>query len=111
MAESLRLAIAQAPAVLLWNPPRGGLRCTRPGPLSTPWLALSILLYGLIGCCWLQVVWLQVRMRNLSLTSAAMGLALPAAYQRYFRWWLLLGWPAFPGVMAIFYLMVAKPRL
>jgi len=30
-------------------------------PLSSPWLLLSILLYGLIGCCWLPVVWLQMR--------------------------------------------------
>jgi len=25
------------------------------------------------------------------------------------RWWFWLGWPAFIGVMAIFWLMVAKP--
>ena len=35
-------------------------------PLSLPWLRWSIALYVLIGCCWLPVVWLQVRMRNLA---------------------------------------------
>src|ERR1700733_12224484 len=28
-------------------------------PLATSWLAVSISLYVLIGCCWLPVVWLQ----------------------------------------------------
>src|SRR5271170_4589933 len=29
-------------------------------PLGAPWLRLSTLLYTLVGCCWLPVVWLQV---------------------------------------------------
>jgi uncharacterized membrane protein len=78
-------------------------------PLSSPWLALSMVLYGLVGCCWLPVVWLQMRMRDLAIGAATKGSALPAAYQRYYRWWFALGWPAFIGVLVIFYLMVAKP--
>ncbi|MEJ2411000.1 MAG: DUF2269 family protein [Novosphingobium sp.] len=34
--------------------------------------------------------------------------------QRYFqlsRWWFALGWPAFIGVIIIFWLMVAKPEI
>jgi len=65
----------------------------------------------LIGCCWLPVVWLQIRMWDLATVVAAHGLALPLVYQRYYRRWFGLGWPAFIGVMVIFYLMVAKPRL
>lgn len=78
-------------------------------PLSTGWLVVSIALYGLIGCCWLPVVWLQIRMRNMAIRAAADGSPLPDAYGRYYAWWLGLGWPAFLGVMAVFYLMVAKP--
>ena len=80
-------------------------------PLSSPWLVLSMLLYGLVGCCWVPVVWLQMRMRDLAMEAAAKGSALPAEYRRYYRWWLGLGWPAFVGVLVIFYLMVAKPRM
>jgi uncharacterized membrane protein len=80
-------------------------------PLSTPWLMLSMVLYVLIGCCWLPVVWLQIRMRNLAIDAANHDLRLPAIYQLYYRWWFALGWPAFIGVMVIFYLMVAKPEL
>jgi len=32
-------------------------------------------------------------------------------YEIYYRRWLLLGWPAFIGVLIIFYLMVAKPAM
>jgi uncharacterized membrane protein len=80
-------------------------------PLSIPWLAVSITLYALIGCFWLPVVWLQIRMRDLAIVAASGNKPLPEAYQRYYRWWFALGWPAFIGVLAIFYLMVAKPGL
>jgi uncharacterized membrane protein len=79
--------------------------------LSLPWLVWSMVLYVLVGCCWLPVVWLQTRMRDLAIVAAANGSPLPAAYQRHYRWWFALGWPAFVGVLVIFYLMVAKPRL
>jgi uncharacterized membrane protein len=79
--------------------------------LSSPWLVWSMVLYVLVGCCWLPVVWLQTRMRDLAIVAAANGSPLPAAYQRHYRWWFALGWPAFVGVLVIFYLMVAKPRL
>jgi uncharacterized membrane protein len=78
-------------------------------PLSAPWLLFSILMYGFVGCCWLPVVWMQIRMRDLAETAARTGTSLPPAYHWHYRWWLRLGWPAFLGVLVIFYLMVAKP--
>jgi uncharacterized membrane protein len=80
-------------------------------PLTAPWLLLSIALYGLVGCCWLPVVWLQIRMRDLAIEAATHDLRLPVAYQPYYNLWFTLGYPAFIGVMLIFYLMVAKPNL
>jgi uncharacterized membrane protein len=79
-------------------------------PLSSPWLLLSIALYVLVGACWLPVVWLQIRMRDIAIEAAETSSALPPAYDKYYRWWFALGWPAFIGVLAIFYFMVAKPR-
>ncbi len=79
-------------------------------PISTRWLLVSMVLYVLIGCCWLPVVWLQIRMRDLAIETGTRGTALPAVYQRYYRRWFWLGWPAFLGVLVIFYLMVAKPN-
>ncbi len=80
-------------------------------PLSKPWILTSMVLYVLVGCCWLPVVWLQIRMRDLAIETGTRGTALPAVYQRYYRRWFALGWPAFIGVLVIFYLMVAKPAM
>jgi uncharacterized membrane protein len=77
-------------------------------PLSLPWIGYSLLLYLAVGCCWLPVVWLQMKMRDLAVAAAASGAALPVVYFRYYRWWFALGWPAFLGVLIIFWLMVSK---
>lgn len=104
-------AIFTASAVVLQ--PVTGLAMVRLAgfPLSLPWLRWSIALYVLIGSCWLPVVWLQVRMRNLAARAMLDGTALPTAYARYYRWWFYLGWPAFTGVLVVFYLMVMKPAM
>ena len=104
-------AIFTASAVVLQ--PATGLAMVRLAgyPLSMPRLRWSIALYVLIGCCWLPVVWLQVLMRNLAARAAQDGMALPAKYFRYYRWWFYLGWPAFTGVLTVFYLMVVKPAI
>lgn len=76
-----------------------------------PWLVVVYGLYVLTGLCWLPVVWLQIRARDLAAASAASGEPLPPLYYRTMRIWFLLGWPAFAAVMAILWLMVAKPSL
>ena len=80
-------------------------------PSSLPWLRWSMVLYVLIGCCWLPVVWLQIQMRNMAAHAAQDGTTLPARYFTYYRWWFGLGWPAFIGVLFIFYLMVVRPTM
>jgi len=80
-------------------------------PWTQSWLYASVILYVAIGCCWLPVVWLQIRMRDLAIAAHASGSPLPDAYVKYYRRWLALGWPAFLGVLVVFYLMVAKPIL
>lgn len=54
-------------------------------------------------------MWLQRRMRDLAREAAGTGQPLPPLYHRYYRIWYALGWPAFTGVVAIFWLMVFKP--
>jgi len=39
-------------------------------PWSTPWLAVSMALYLVAGACWLPVVWLQLRMRDMAIEAA-----------------------------------------
>lgn len=78
-------------------------------PWSLHWIQLALALFVLVGACWLPVLWLQVRARDLAQQAANAGTALPPAYYRAMRWWFWLGWPAFLGVIAIFWLMVMKP--
>lgn len=79
-------------------------------PLDTPWLLAALLLFVVAGGCWLPVVWLQLRMRDMAETALARGEPLPARYWRYARWWEGLGYPAFAAMPLIFWLMVAKPQ-
>jgi uncharacterized membrane protein len=76
---------------------------------SSRWLAVSVALYAAAIACWLPVVWLQMRMRDLAIGAADSGAELPPAFRRCFRAWLALGVPALAAFLAIFYLMVAKP--
>lgn len=41
--------------------------------------------------------------------AAAAGSELLAGYWRFLRWWVALGIIAFLALVAVFYLMVAKP--
>ena len=80
-------------------------------PLGTPWIAQSIALFVFAGAYWLPVVWLQIRMAAMAQEAARLGTELPETYWRYARRWERLGHPAFTAMLAVFYLMVAKPVL
>ena len=78
-------------------------------PLETPWIVASVGLYLLAGACWLPVVRMQLRMREMAEMAAARGEALPSRYWVLLWRWAALGMPAFFALVAVFYLMVAKP--
>lgn len=78
-------------------------------PLTEGWLAHSLALYVIAGLFWLPVVWIQARMRDLAREAAAAGQPLPRAYQRLFQTWFAFGIPGFASVLAIVWLMIAKP--
>jgi len=79
--------------------------------LWEPWIFWSLVLYAITGAFWLPVVWMQIRMRDLALVAASRQIALPAAYHRLFWLWFAFGFPAFAAVLAIFWLMIARPAL
>lgn len=78
-------------------------------PLSAAWLYYSIVLYAIAIACWLPVVGIQIRLRNLARDAALRQAPLSPAYWRWFYAWIALGIPAFFAFVAIFYLMVFKP--
>ena len=78
--------------------------------LGEGWILLSILLYVVTGLCWLPVVWIQLKMRNLARVAQTTNTELPTTYYKLCNLWFILGFPAFVSVLAIFWLMVAKPQ-
>jgi uncharacterized membrane protein len=77
-------------------------------PLATPWIAFSLFLFAVAGLCWLPVVWLQIRMRDIATDAATEQSALPAIYWRMARRWFWLGVPAFISMVLLVALMVFK---
>jgi len=78
-------------------------------PLDSTWIFGSIVLYLLAGACWLPVVWMQIKMRDMAVAAASTDSPMPARYWRFLRWWTALGVIAFVALVIVFYLMVAKP--
>lgn len=73
------------------------------------WLVATYVLYVVALVCWLPVVWLQLRMRDMLAMQLRGEPFDQPSFDRYFRIWFVLGWPAFFGLVAMFWLMVAKP--
>lgn len=77
------------------------------------WTAFRLMatngIYSVAGLCWLPVVWIQIQLKNMCIQAAKNGGDLPEGYNRLFKTWFLFGWPAYPGLVVVFYLMVAKP--
>ena len=76
-----------------------------------PWIVISLVLDVAVGLCWLPVLAIQLRLRELAAAAVRAGTPLPQDYERLFRIWCTLGWPAFLGVIAIFALIIFKPQL
>lgn len=73
------------------------------------WVMWGLLLYLLAGVCWLPVVWMQIKMRDMAKEALQLNQPLPARYWQMDRWWIILGSLAFPAIVVVFWLMVAKP--
>jgi uncharacterized membrane protein len=100
-----------ATAVVL-QPVTGVMLAIRAGfPILSGWIALSLVLYIVIGAFWLPVVWMQMKMHSLSEAAAATASPLPQEYHRLFRLWFAFGIPAFSALLVIYWLMIAKPAL
>jgi uncharacterized membrane protein len=98
-----------APAVVI-QPITGAILMRMIGvPFDSVWFAAVVVLYVLTGCCWLPVVAIQYRLRDMARAAVSYD-ALPARFHRLMRWWIGLGIPAFLAVLVIVLLMVARTR-
>ena len=76
--------------------------------LDATWLWLALILFVFAGACWLPVVWIQVKMHRMVRNATALS-ELTTSYWRYYQIWVVLGTLAFPALIAVFWLMIAKP--
>jgi uncharacterized membrane protein len=70
---------------------------------DSAWFVAVVSLYALAGACWIPVVWLQIRVRDMA--AAGQG---RESYVKLMRLWMALGVPAFASVLVIFFLMISK---
>lgn len=77
-------------------------------PLLGPFGATSLALFALVGLLWLPVVVIQIRMSREAERAESIA-TLSAEFHSRFRYWFVLGVPAFALVVGILYLMVVKP--
>jgi uncharacterized membrane protein len=100
-----------ASAVLL-QPVTGFLLARSVGwSMGEGWILASLALYGVAGAFWLPVVWIQYRLRDLASEAARTGGALPPRYHTLYRVWFAFGVPGFASVLAIVWLMLARPAI
>ena len=96
-------------AVLLQPVSGGWLMALSATSFAERWLVASLVLYAVAGLFWIPVVFMQIEMRNLARTAVAQREPLPPRYFALFRRWWVFGIPGFGSIMAILWLMIAKP--
>jgi uncharacterized membrane protein len=96
-------------AVLLQPVSGGALMMLSSTAFTERWLMTSLGLYAVAGLFWVPVIFMQIEMRDLARGAALQNRPLPPRYFMLFRRWFLFGIPGFGSVMAILWLMIAKP--
>jgi len=96
-------------AVLLQPVSGGVLMMLSSTAFTERWLMTSLGLYAVAGLFWVPVIFMQIEMRDLARAAAAQNQPLPPRYLALIRRWFLFGIPGFGSVMAILWLMIAKP--
>ena len=96
-------------AVLLQPISGGTLMWLSSTSLSERWLTTSLVLYALAGLFWVPVIFMQIELRDLARAADADAQPLPPRYFTVFRRWFICGIPGLGSVMAILWLMIAKP--
>ena len=82
----------------LWLTQRLGI------PFNSAWFIIVITLFCLVGACWLPVVWIQIKVKNIIREGRPF-----ADCKRLMAAWIALGIPAFVSVLVLFALMVYRP--
>lgn len=76
---------------------------------SSKWILYGLGLYFFAGACWLPVVWMQIKMRDMANLAHSENTPLKEKYWQFEKAWTFLGALAFPAIVIVFWLMVHKP--
>jgi uncharacterized membrane protein len=75
---------------------------------SSTWFYWVASLVVFVGLCWIPVLKIQYKLRELAKCSIAQSAIYPE-FTSLMRIWVLLGVPAFSAILVIFWIMVFKP--
>lgn len=76
---------------------------------SSAWFIAVTGLFMLIGCCWIPVVFIQYKLKEIAERQQAGNIQFDGQYKKLMKLWISLGLPAFAAILIIFWLMVVKP--
>jgi len=93
------------------QPVTGGILMAMMELTMAPWIIAALSLFVVVGACWIPVVLIQVRIKQLAEQCVVEGSGLPAEYDRLYRIWFGLGCVVFIALVGVFYLMLAQPAL
>lgn len=99
--------IFTTPAVIVQPVTGIGLMHILHYPFNSLWFFLIIGLYLLIGCCWIPVVFIQYKMRNIY-SHSPLNDKDKKQLSYLMKWWILLGVIAFISILFIYWLMLNK---
>jgi uncharacterized membrane protein len=100
--------IFTAPAVIIQIVTGVILMNMRGYSFASPWFYWVLGLFVFIGVCWLPVLKIQYKLRELAKVSLEANEVTPQ-FKSLMKTWTLLGIPAFAAILGIFWLMVFKP--
>ncbi len=74
---------------------------------SSVWFRVVIGVFIFIGMCWLPVVFIQIKLRNIAYDFPSDRQQV--LYHKLMKYWIVLGCMAFTAIIYLLYLMVLKP--
>lgn len=80
-------------------------------PLATPWLAAALVVFAGAGVVWAPLLWSTWRMATTAEQCRRNGEWLPAAFERWLRIRRGAEWCLLAAVVALFWLMTARPGM
>lgn len=72
------------------------------------WFQVVIGLFLLIGACWLPVIYIQYKLRELALQALETN-EIDPKFKKLMMIWTSLGIPAFISIVIIYWIMIFKP--